>query len=271
MDDPAFNASAETHYRANKTGPWTARVSTAIAFLSLPQIANDSTTIISSAWQNGTDFLPPGYETTLRHGYDLQRELLSSRLSLDETPCHEILNNNAGTFTITLQRPFSRGYVEIRSNDPFDTPLIDPRWVANPADFTSLMRAIDFNQRILETSAFNVLHPSFTDRPPRNARQDELRSFITQGITTEFHPSGTCAMLPRDQGGVVDPRLLVYGTDNLRVVDASMMPLIPGAHLMAPTYAVAEKVSCSVADPKLPHPNPPSYSCGLTLSQNPIT
>lgn len=243
LTDPAFNASAERQYRANKTGPWTARVSTAIAFLSLPQITNDTEEIISSAYVNGNDFLPDTYESTLRHGYQLQRNILASRLNLSQTPAYEILNDNAGALTITLQRPFSRGYTEIRSNNPFDTPIVDPRWAVNPADFTTLVRAIDFNQQILRTTAYRVLNPSFTNRPHQNALDGELRSFINTELETEFHPSGTCAMLPLDQGGVVDTQLLVYGTDNLRVVDASMMPMIPGAHLMAAVYAVAEKVS----------------------------
>ncbi len=50
-------------------------------------------------------------------------------------------------------------------------------------------------------------------------------------------------MIPLALGGVVDPELQVYGTENLRVVDAGVMPLIPGAHLQATVYAVAEKVS----------------------------
>jgi hypothetical protein len=50
-------------------------------------------------------------------------------------------------------------------------------------------------------------------------------------------------MLPFELGGVVDSHLVVYGTDNLRVVDAGIMPIIPAAHLQAAVYAVAEKVS----------------------------
>jgi choline dehydrogenase-like flavoprotein len=61
-------------------------------------------------------------------------------------------------------------------------------------------------------------------------------------VHTEFHPSGTAAMMPRRAGGVVDTSLRVYGTRNLRVVDASIMPLIPGGHIQAVIYAIAEKV-----------------------------
>ena len=78
--------------------------------------------------------------------------------------------------------------------------------------------------------------------PPIDADEDALNEVISNGIRTEFHPSGTCAMLPLDHGGVVDSHLRVWGTQNLRVVDASIFPLIPAAHLQAVVYAVAEKV-----------------------------
>ena len=60
---------------------------------------------------------------------------------------------------------------------------------------------------------------------------------------TYSHPVGTCAMMPRGRGGVVASDLKVYGIQGLRVVDASIMPLIPSAHTSATVYAVAEKVS----------------------------
>ncbi|KAH0115155.1 hypothetical protein KCU66_g11083, partial [Aureobasidium melanogenum] len=81
--------------------------------------------------------------------------------------------------------------------------------------------------------------------PTPNATDQEILEFIKANVQTEFHPSGTCAMLPLDLGGVVDPQLLVYGTQNLRIVDASIMPVIPASHLQAVVYGIAEKVGIS--------------------------
>ena len=98
-----------------------------------------------------------------------------------------------------------------------------------------------FNRQILATPPMLELQPAqFV--PPPNADDDALSEVINNGIRTEFHPSGTLAMLPLEHGGVVDSHLRVWGTQNLRVVDAGIFPIIPAAHLQAVVYGVAEKV-----------------------------
>ena len=66
---------------------------------------------------------------------------------------------------------------------------------------------------------------------------------IRSGVRTEFHSSGTTSMMPLKLGGVVDTHLRVYGTKNLRIVDAGIIPLVPAAHLQALVYAIAEKAA----------------------------
>ncbi|KAH9904953.1 hypothetical protein F4778DRAFT_780118 [Xylariomycetidae sp. FL2044] len=73
---------------------------------------------------------------------------------------------------------------------------------------------------------------------PVNATDGQWTEFLTSVPT--FHCIGTCAMLPRELGGVVDPALKVYGTANLRVVDASVIPGLMSGHPSAAVYAVAE-------------------------------
>lgn len=72
---------------------------------------------------------------------------------------------------------------------------------------------------------------------------DAAKDYVRTTALSSYHPVGTCAMLPRGQGGVVSNRLIVYGTKNVRVVDASIMPLIPRGNIQSTVYAVAERAS----------------------------
>lgn len=66
---------------------------------------------------------------------------------------------------------------------------------------------------------------------------------LIQTVTANSHPLGTAAMMPRELGGVVDAQLKVYGTENVRVVDASVMPFQVSGHVSSTIYAIAEKAA----------------------------
>ncbi|KAL8897572.1 MAG: hypothetical protein Q9207_007153 [Kuettlingeria erythrocarpa] len=239
----SYNSMAEFEYSSFKTGPWTAGSPNALAFNPLPLISNNSASILTGADnQDPTEYLPGDLDTTIIAGYTLQKQSLVRRLAETTVASYEIINNNAGSLTVAVMHPFSRGQCYIRSPDPFEPPSIDPRWLTNPVDRQVLIEALLFNRQILATQAMLPLQAAqFV--PAVDADEDALNAIINTGIRTEFHPSGTCAMLPLEQGGVVDPHLRVYGAQNLRVVDAGIFPMIPAAHLQAVVYAVAEKVS----------------------------
>lgn len=240
LHNQSLNDACEAEYLASKTGPWTGRPSTALAFPALFQISDDTDTIIN-ATRVGGRYYPDGYDATLRAGYELQFVSILDRLVSNHTPAYENLNNNAGGLDVSLQHPLSRGTVMIASSDPFEAPTVDPRWLMNPFDLEVMIRAIQFNQRILDTPSIQELMPTYS-QVSQNATVEEITATLRSQLSTEFHYSGTCAMFPQELGGVVDSNLIVYGTQNLRVVDTSVFPLIPAAHLQAPIFAVAEKV-----------------------------
>lgn len=224
------------------TGPWTAGSPNALAFNPLSLITNNAFIIIANASQQApTDFLLAGTDPTLVAGFAQQKISLASRMGRDNVAAYEIINNNAGSLTVSVLHPLSRGTCQINSADPFQPPSIDPRWLTNPVDRQVLVEALFFNRQILAQPSMQQLQPAqFV--PPIDADEDAINQVINNGIRTEFHPSGTLAMLPLEHGGVVDSHLLVYGTQNLRVVDAGVFPMIPAAHLQAVVYGVAEKV-----------------------------
>jgi choline dehydrogenase len=252
LANATFNDEAKTEYQSHRTGPWTAKPSTAVAFPSLQHITNASyvaDVMALASLDGGSSSLPfppePNNATidpTVLAGYQAQLTHLLRALNSSLVPSHEILNDNAGGLDLGLMRPLSRGTSHAPSNSPFEHPVINPNWLAHPVDRIIMLRAMEFNERLLSTPQLSALQPSFL-QVPRGASEAELSALLNSGIGTEYHFSGTTAMLPQHLGGVVDPNLVVYGTQNLRVVDSSIFPIIPGAHLQSVVYAVAEKAA----------------------------
>ncbi|RYO84414.1 hypothetical protein DL764_009339 [Monosporascus ibericus] len=147
----------------------------------------------------------------------------------------------------SLQYPLSRGTSHISSSDPSAPPTIDPRYLSHPLDIEIYARHLMIIEVLAKTAPLaNYLKPGGRRAQPGDARVDTLeraKEYIRQTALTDNHPVGTCAMLPREKGGVVDARLRVYGVEGLRVVDSSIMPLIPRANIQTSVYAVAEKAA----------------------------
>ena len=136
-------------------------------------------------------------------------------------------------FTVfsVVMHPFARGSVHINASDPAGQPVVDPKYANNPYDMQAIVEAAKYNRRIAETSS---LRDSWTAEydPGLNVTGEEgWKHFAKQNTLSIYHPLGTCAMLPNHHGGVVSPELIVYGTSNLRIVDASVIPIQPSGHL----------------------------------------
>lgn len=250
-------------YYNNRTGPLTAPMISPIAFPSMRYFADDWVELIQNASQLSADLvLPANTDATVRQGYLAQRAQQIQLLRDPTQGAIEVLADSIGELSLAMMQPLSRGTVRPQSADIFDLPIVDPRYCADPLDCLVLARALLFNCALIRTSAMAELQPvvqepyfcpetlssgnaSNSNRDNTNGRMLQL---VKEHLVTEFHPSGTTAMLPFDLGGVVDTDLKVYGTSNLRVVDASIMPVILGAHLQAPVYAVAERAADIIKD-----------------------
>lgn len=144
-----------------------------------------------------------------------------------------------------LMHPFSRGNIHITSSNPEAQPRIDPRYLSHPMDMEMLAGAIEFTKVIAKTPPLADLlkHGGRQIPSVKGGGREEAKRIVRERLFTAFHPSGTCAMLPHGKGGVVDSRLRVYGTTNVRVVDASVFPIEPLGHLQSTVYAVAERAA----------------------------
>jgi choline dehydrogenase len=142
------------------------------------------------------------------------------------------------------QRPESRGYVRIRSADPFAPPIIQTNYLAEEIDRRVVVAGMKLARRLLASEPLSPYY-AYEDFPgPKVTSDDELLAAATQRGTTTFHPGCTCRMGPADAPwAVVDDQLRVHGMEGLRVIDASIMPRMISANLNASTLMIADKAS----------------------------
>jgi choline dehydrogenase len=151
-------------------------------------------------------------------------------------------------FTIlpTIITPKSRGYVGLHSNKATDAPLIDPRYFsdAKGEDLATMLRGVKKAKEVLLSDAFAPFRKENHLHFPKNSETDEqLIEHILNHCETVYHPCGTCTM-GIDENAVVSPESLkVSGLSGVRVVDASVMPVVISGNTNAPTIAVAEKAA----------------------------
>jgi choline dehydrogenase-like flavoprotein len=141
---------------------------------------------------------------------------------------------------VCLLRPKSVGTVRIASKDPLKDPEIDPQFLSNREDMSTMIKGYKVMMKILNTEPLNQFSNVLD---PVNINDDKaIESAIRARSDTIYHPIGTCKM-GNDDMAVVDTNLRVHGLSGIRVVDASIMPTLVGGNTNAPTIMIAEKAA----------------------------
>ena len=149
---------------------------------------------------------------------------------------------HAMTFGPVLLTPRSRGTLELRSALPTDKPRILTNSLAETEDVEALVAGVRLGRELAEAEPLrSVVRRELFPGPDVQA-EEELEADARRRVELLYHPVGTCRM-GADERSVVDPELRVRGMDGLRVVDASIMPVIPGGNTNAPTIMVAERAA----------------------------
>lgn len=224
------------------------------AFLTAKQLFGDSTSDHASSVQKQ---IPQWAQQVVDRSHGA---LNMSAIEKIMTIQHDVIFNKNATIVEIVQAaqdgalsgaswnllPFSRGSIHI-GDKSINKPAIDPQFLAVDYDLDTTIAVGKtvrsfYNSSQIRPHVTAYLDPS-TDKLPENPSEDDWRKFITGAAGPNNHPLGTASMMARELGGVVDAKLKVYGTANVRVVDASVVPTQISGHLTATIYAIAERAS----------------------------
>ncbi|KAH0397163.1 alcohol oxidase, partial [Aureobasidium melanogenum] len=160
---------------------------------------------------------------------------------LSRAPYVDTEEGNFVSLNSMLSHPFSVGSVHITSADPHTKPKIDFNYHSHPLDVEIHARHMQALDKLAKTEPFASYLVPGGRRLPKAYSEDTIEDYkevVRDYARTNYHPCGTCSL-----GAVADSHLNVRGVRNLRVVDASIMPIIPRGNILATVYAVAERAA----------------------------
>ncbi|KAG4438451.1 hypothetical protein IFR05_006061 [Cadophora sp. M221] len=252
--DPAYFETAYEQYLTNATGPLsTTGASSSLLSCSQISCGFDAPTKFTSV----TPGLKAQYKLLSKY---FSTEAVTQELTVSGGMSPQFVNDTTKLFTTSLtgnffsmlgvlEHPFSRGSIHIKSSDASTYPNIDPKYLSHSFDLQVLSKIALHMQTVAQTAPLShLLKGDGTVYQPgyHKLTQENVSTWIKENLQSEYHPVGTCAMLPRKKGGVVDERFRVFGVKGLRIVDASIFPIMPRANLQTLVYAIAERAAAFI-------------------------
>ncbi|KAK1037535.1 hypothetical protein LTS16_012756 [Friedmanniomyces endolithicus] len=244
-------AEARRLYETSRTGPWAERACHTFAYMPLQQFlsAEEKEDLRSVLDESLTGSSLSPFEQKRN---DFVHRMIKSPSEATATayfalrPAPDPAGKPMLALLSMLSHPLSRGIVHIHSADPFAKPTIDPGYYTHPLDLEVHARHMQSLEKLAQTEPLaSMIKPGGARSPDGYdaLTLERAEQLVQAHSSTNYHPCGTCGMMPESMGGVVDARLKVYGTSNVRVVDASVMPIIPRGNIITTVYAVAEKAA----------------------------
>ncbi|KAH0581636.1 Choline dehydrogenase, mitochondrial [Termitomyces sp. J132] len=222
IKEPEISAELLNQWTVNHTGPFVDTLTSHLGFFHINNASRQHPAVGS---------LTPHYEFIISNGLIIPNPLVPA-------------NGHFFSIATALLSPASKGSIRLRSNNPYDPPLIDPAYLTNDVDKSAMRTAIRAAMKFVTAPAWSgyILAPS---GGMENITDDaSLDAFIEANAGTFFHPTSSNKMTHKGaNNGVVDPDGKVKHVDGIRVVDASIFPYIFSGHPQAPIYAFAERIS----------------------------
>ncbi|XP_029671700.1 glucose dehydrogenase [FAD, quinone]-like [Formica exsecta] len=158
-------------------------------------------------------------------------------------------HENTITIAPVLLHPKSSGELRLQSSNPFDEPLIDPKYLSNKEDIDTLVEGLYFIKKLLKTNVLRAYDASLNRKPFPGCEnhtfdtREYWKCYVQHLTLTSYHPIGTCRI-----SDVVDKSFRVYNMRNLYVVDASVLPSLPSGNINAAVLMLAQKAARIIKD-----------------------
>lgn len=230
LSDPGYDAAMGVIYRNNHTGPWTVSSGNIFGFFTPKHIQLPCSVISAGSAQSTGQYLRPDLHPTVIAGCEKMkaatlRLLKENKLAVVEAGFYRVATFDA------IMHPLSRGFLQITTPDPFALPKVDWRALSNPFDWDVMISSIRWQQNTMsQAPALKVGVGAVPTNSDPTLTDAQLKATLRESMWPSLaHLSGTCPMLKREEGGVVDKYLKVYGVEGLRIVDASVPNCAGGA------------------------------------------
>ncbi|KAI1119501.1 putative GMC oxidoreductase [Nemania sp. NC0429] len=237
--EPDAFALAQKLYVESKAGPFTIKGIQSYAFM----LTLGASALLNSI--NAQGLADPKRDSLIRSIFDSPNGSSGGKKSFVGL---QLLPENYVSLRCIQLHLFFRGSTYIASADITAEPNIDPRYLSHPADIEILARHLQSLDTVLRPST----HLSQFLKPDRKRNHpdafkvhnlEEAKKYVVNTATSAYHSCGSAAIMPLNKGGVVSPKLRVYRTSNVQVIDASIFSLIPRGNILSSVYAVAEKAA----------------------------